>query len=179
MNLKLPVLAFSLVTAAAGTAAAHENCNGHAHGPAPAGYGAPGNYGNHGNPGYGKPGYGGPGGYRNNGRGVGYMRAAHELRDSDLNRDGWVTLGEAMDHGRRDFYWSDTDRNHVLSRRELSRAELEHADRNRDGVVTYREHESAIRRRFARFDDNRDGYLAGYELDGRGAPPARTAGWWR
>jgi len=102
------------------------------------------------------------------------------LTSSDVNRDGWVTLDEALDRGRRDFGRSDRDNNRVLSRREMDRSEIERHDQNRDGRMSFREHQSAVRAHFARLDRNRDGHLARYELDERyGSPAVRSAGWWR
>jgi len=100
------------------------------------------------------------------------------LQHSDDNRDGWVTLDEALDRGRFDFRRSDRDRNRVLTRREVDHGELARHDRNRDGRMSLWEHQSAVRAHFARLDRNRDGYLARYELDPRVAPIRRT-GWSR
>lgn len=164
MIAKLPVLGFALVTAFGSSALAHEGCPDAQHTPPnPAGaYGG------------GRPTYHTEA--RTNWR-------ADELAYSDLNRDGWVTLDEALDHGRREFRREDRDRNRVLTRHELGRGELRRADRNRDGVVTHYEHESALRADFARHDRNRDGVLARYEVAYDGAPapaPApRRVGWWR
>src|SRR5438132_787894 len=106
---KLPVLGFTLVTALSGTALAHENCD-PGRGPAgpasytPAGY-SPAGYGPAGR------GPSGRGGYRPAPapvRPVEYSgRAQVDLRYSDLNRDGWVTMQEAMDSGRHVFRQND------------------------------------------------------------------------
>lgn len=102
------------------------------------------------------------------------------LTRSDLNRDGWVTLDEALSHGRSAFRRSDRDDNHVLSRREMDRSEIARHDRDRDGRVSFREHQWAVREHFSRLDRNGDGYLARYELDERSdRTPVRTASWWR
>lgn len=177
MIAKLSALGFTVVTALGGTAAAHENCNDASH--APASYNAPGNH---------APGYHSAGDYTPYPAypdaaypaypaaprvdQVEYSGVADDLRQSDFNRDGWVTLAEALDSGRRDFYRSDRDHNRVLTRRELSRRELSREDRNRDGRVTYFEHEGAVRASFARLDANRDGFLGRYEV-------ARNASWRR
>lgn len=100
----------------------------------------------------------------------------NDLRRSDLNRDGVVTLAEALQEGRYEFRNSDRDRNRVLTRREATWGEFAQDDRDRDGVVSYGEHQAAIRRAFYRLDTNRDGVLARYEL---GQPGARGAGWRR
>jgi hypothetical protein len=173
MIAKLSALGFSVVTAVAGTAAAHENCNDASH--APAGYNAPGNY---------APGYRSAGAYTPSRPAprvspVEYSSAANDLRQSDFNHDGWVTLAEALDSGRQDFYRSDRDHNRVLTRRELSRRELSREDRNRDGRVTYYEHEGAVRASFASLDANRDGFLGRYEVARYDTPVGRGATWRR
>jgi hypothetical protein len=101
----------------------------------------------------------------------------NELRHSDLNRDGWVTLAEALQQGRRGFRYSDRDQNHALSPREVSWGDVAREDRDRDGSISYGEYQDAIRRSFARFDTNRDGVLARYEL--RQPMAAPSAGWRR
>jgi hypothetical protein len=106
-------------------------------------------------------------GYRSDGRAANELS---ELRHADLNRDGWVTLAEAMQYGRRDFRVNDRDQNRVLTAREVSWRELGQDDRNRDGRVSYGEYQQAIRRSFNRFDTNRDGVLARYELNQASAP---------
>jgi hypothetical protein len=100
-----------------------------------------------------------------------------ELRHSDLNRDGRVTLAEALQQGRRGFQHSDRDQNRALSPREVSYGDVAPRDRDRDGWISYGEYQDAIRRSFARFDSNRDGVLARYELRQPLAP--RSAGWRR
>jgi hypothetical protein len=166
MITKLPVLGFSLMTAlsAPALAQAHEECGGKPHAPAS----------------YGGPRESGPreSGQRDKGR-----RSAPRdivLTHSDINRDGWVTLDEALSHGRSAFRRSDRDNNQVLSRREMDRSEISRHDRDRDGRMSFREHQWAVGEHFARLDQNRDGYLTRYELDERsGSPPVRSAGWWR
>lgn len=101
----------------------------------------------------------------------------YEWRQSDLNRDGRVTLAEALQQGRRGFRYSDRDQNRALSPREVSWSEVAHGDRDRDGWISYGEYQDAIRRSFARFDSNRDGVLARYEL--RQPVGSHSAGWRR
>jgi hypothetical protein len=101
--------------------------------------------------------------------------ARNELRHSDLNRDGWVTLAEALQQGRRDFRYSDRDQNRALTRREVSWGDVAREDRDRNGWISYGEYQDAIRRSFFRLDTNRDGVLASYEL--RRGP--RPDGWRR
>jgi hypothetical protein len=190
---KLPVLGFALVTAMSGTALARDCDTRHA----PASYG-----GNHPGNGYGQgygQGYGhGQGPDHGYGQGPGYgyggypgpaappvvhvdwsARAAADLRYSDLNRDGYVSMQEALEHGRYEFQRNDRDGNRVLTRHEMGRPELHRGDWNRDGRVTLREYQGAVRTEFARLDRNRDGYLARYELGGEPGRPQRSAGWWR
>jgi len=177
MFAKISVLGFGLVTALAGQAAAHE----HGDSP-PAAYRAPAAS---------APVYtpmGNPDGYRHNyppaaddrtgyhadGRAAGEL---NELRRSDLNRDGWVTLAEAMQYGRRDFRRNDRDQNRMLTRREVAWSDLARDDRDRNGGISYGEHQDAIRRSFYQFDTNRDGLLASYELRQSRGP--RSATWRR
>jgi hypothetical protein len=170
---KLPILGVALVTALAGQASAHEGCpdgaskhSGHTRAqPAPT-YATPVGY--HGD------GYRAPAGYR----GEGYRDDLRDLRQSDLNRDGWVTMAEALRQGRRDFRQEDRDQNRVLTWREASQRDLAQDDRDRNGRISRDEREHAIRRSFARFDRNGDGVLARYELNG-GRDGSRSAGWWR
>ncbi len=168
---KLPLLGAALLTALAGQASAHEGCpdgakhSGHPGAPPPAAHVTPVGY--HGD------GYRAPAGYR----GAAYRDDLRELRQSDLNRDGRVTLAEALRHARRDFRQEDQDRNRVLTPREVSRRDLAVDDRNRNGRISRGEHEAAVRRSFARFDRNNDGVLARYELTPRS--DSRAAGWWR
>jgi hypothetical protein len=129
MIAKLPILGFTLVTALAGQAVANENCD---HPPQPSTYRAPAV----------QPGYATPVGYhaqradgRHSAGTAGYRADLSELRQSDLNRDGWVTLDEALRHGRRDFLRSDRDQNRVLSRWEVTRANLTLDPRRRERVL--------------------------------------------
>lgn len=168
---KLPILGVALVTALAGQASAHEGCpdgaakhSGHVAPPAPA-YATP--------VGYGGDGYHAPAGHR----GERYRDDLRELRQSDLNRDGRVTLEEAMRQARRDFRQEDRDQNRVLTWREVSQRELSQYDYDRNGRISRDERTDAVRRTFSRLDRNRDGVLARYELSQ--ADGARAAGWWR
>jgi hypothetical protein len=169
------VLGFGLVTALAGQAAAHEGGDSPPamyRAPAPAPVYAPvgnadGYRRNH------PPAVDDRTGYRADGRAA----ELSELRRSDLNRDGWVTLAEAMQYGRRDFRRDDRDQNRVLTRREVSWNDLARDDRDRSGGISYGEHQDAIRRSFYRFDTNRDGLLASYELRQPRGP--RSAAWRR
>jgi hypothetical protein len=185
---KLSVLGFSLVTALSGSALARDCDTNHA--PAGPGYGAPAGYGYPTPAGYGYPtpagyGHGNRDGYGRGGHSAPAphvdwsARAAADLRYSDLNRDGYVSLQEALDHGRHEFQRNDRDRNRVLTRHEVDRPDLYRGDWNRDGRVTIREYQNTVRTQFARFDQNRDGFLARYELGGEPARPQRSAGWWR
>jgi len=171
------ILGFGLVTAMAGQAAAHDDGGNRP----PATYRAPAPapvYAPVGNPdGYRRnhpPAADDRTGYRADGRAAAEL---NELRRSDLNRDGWVTLAEAMQHGRRDFQRNDRDQNRVLTRREVSWGDLARDDRDRNGGVSYGEHQEAIRRAFYQFDSNRDGLLASYELRQSRGP--RSAAWRR
>ena len=178
MIAKIPsLLSAAIVTAMAGQAAAHD-ADGCRDGdrapttystPAPTVYtpvGYPG--GAHNYPPAGPPGE----------RGYRHDAELNDLRRSDLNRDGVVTLAEALQEGRFEFRSSDRDRNRVLTHREVSWSEFAQDDYDRNGVVSYGEHQDSIRRAFYRLDTNRDGVLARYELGQPGAR-ARGAGWRR
>ncbi|HWO08361.1 MAG TPA: hypothetical protein VNN80_02745 [Polyangiaceae bacterium] len=158
---KLPVLGFALVTAVSGQALAHEPCESRNQ---PAGYGH--GYGSYG-PGPAAP-YE-PAGYS--------ARIEGGLRQSDLDRNGWVTLDEALAHGRHEFRRSDHDRDRVLGRHEAGWGGA-HRGRHGQRRVTLYEYEDAVRAHFARLDVNRDGILARYELGHDVPRPSRSAGWW-
>jgi hypothetical protein len=173
MIAKFIPVSVALVTAIAGSAAAHEtghdNRAGYPAGRYPAGQGA-----DHSAPAV-QPGYRADGpGYRADAR---RTEERNELRQSDLNRDGRVTLAEALQQGRRGFRHDDRDQNRALSPREVSWGDVAHEDRDRNGWISYGEYQDAIRRSFARFDSNRDGVLASYELRQFNGP--RAAGWRR
>jgi hypothetical protein len=160
---KLPVLGFALAASVSSTALAHEDCDHHAGHTSHGGYGrapAPAQI---------------PVGYGDNYAG----RTQVDLRYADLNRDGWVTMQEALDSGRQVFHRNDRDNNRVLTRREMGRFEARRGDRNDDGRVTMYEHQRSVRARFASLDTNRDGVLARYELGLEPRRSSRSAGWWR
>jgi hypothetical protein len=174
---KLSVLGFAFVTALSSMAVAREP---HHPGRGPAAYGNPGGYDGPGN--YGRGGYDGRDGRGYDGRGGGraeYSAATQvDLRYADLNRDGWVTMQEALDSGRQVFWQRDRNRDRVLTRYEVGGDGLRRGDRNDDGRVTLQEHQRRVRAQFARLDDNRDGFLARYELGLEGPRPNRSVGWW-
>jgi len=172
MIAKLSVLGFSLATALSGTALANDDCTDGSRGPAthraPAGYRGPQTPQRH------EVRY--DGARHGDGRRDDVRVDIVDLRQSDLNRDGRVTMAEALRHGRHDFRRTDRDGNRVLTRYELPRRELVHDDRDRNGRITYQEHQDAVRWDFARYDANRDGVLARYELN---TSYATRAGWRR
>ena len=166
-------LSIALVSAVAGSAAAHDADGCESGDRTPATYQAP------------APVYATPAGYRAGPRAeypappdARQVDARNELRHSDLNRDGRVTLAEALQQGRRDFRYSDRDQNRALTPREVSWGDVAREDRDRNGWISYGEYQDAIRRSFSRLDTNRDGVLASYEL--RQQPMGqRPAGWRR
>lgn len=172
---KLPVLGFALVTAVSSQALAREP-HPSQRGPAAYGsYGGPGNYGGYG----GRGDHGGRGGYDGrDGRGSWRAQTDVDLRYADLNRDGWVTMQEALDSGRQVFHRKDRNNDRVLTRREVGRPGVRQEDRNDDGRVTMHEHQRNLRAQFARLDTNRDGFLARYELGLEPPRPNRPVGWW-
>lgn len=100
MTIKLAALGFSLITALSGTALAHDGYQG---APAPTRYNAPARYE-------------APVRYRTpTPYAAPYMARsafdANDLRRADLNRDGRVTLPEAMSVGRTEFQQTDRDHN--------------------------------------------------------------------
>jgi hypothetical protein len=168
---KLPVLGFAFVTALSSVALAREP---HHSQRGPAGYdNRGGNYGGN---------YNGRGGH--DGRGRGGWQAEYsgqtevDLRYADLNRDGWVTMQEALDSGRQVFHRSDRNNDRVLTRHEVGRPGLRQEDRNNDGRVSMQEHQRSVRAQFASLDGNRDGFLARYELGLERQGPNRSVGWW-
>jgi hypothetical protein len=172
---KLSVLGFSLVTALSGSALAHEPHD-TSRGPS-RGHSGPG--GHHGRPGpanYGGGGYGPAAPAVNH---VDYSsRIEVDLRYADLNRDGWVTMEEALDSGRQVFRRNDRNNDRVLSRWETGGTRVGRGDRNQDGRVTVHEYQRNVRARFASLDTNRDGFLARYELGLEPQRGSRSAGWW-
>lgn len=158
---KLPVLAVALVTAISGTALAREPCES-PHGRASHGHGPPGPA----HAGYERPGHG--------------ASIEAGLRYSDLDRNGWVTLDEALTHGRFEFRRADRNGDHVLSGHEIGRDGARRGDRrgHRDRHITRVEYQDAVRAQFARMDVNRDGILAHYEIGLPPPRPSRSAGWW-
>lgn len=99
-----------------------------------------------------------------------------DLRYADLNRDGYVTMQEALDSGRQAFRRQDRNKDWTLTRHEVGRPALRH-DRNSDGRVSMREYQRRVRAQFARMDINRDGYLGRRELGYQGPRDTRPAGW--
>jgi hypothetical protein len=161
---KLPVLGFALVASVSSTALAHEDCDkSHGHGSGA----SHGSYRHSPGP---AP---SPVDYRH-----GYAgRAEVDLRYADLNRDGWVTMQEALDSGRQSFRYNDRDNDRVLTRREMGRVGVRRGDRDVDGRVTMYEYQRSVRARFASLDTNRDGVLARYELGLEPQRSWRSAGW--
>jgi hypothetical protein len=170
---KLSVLGFSLVTALSGSALAHEPYEA-PRGPSHGHSGPGGHYGRPGPANYGGGGYGpaAPAGYSTS-------RVEVDLRYADLNRDGWVTMEEALDSGRQVFRRNDRNNDRVLSRWETGGPQVRRGDRDQDGRVTMREYQRNVRARFASLDTNRDGFLARYELGLEPQRGSRSAGWWR
>jgi EF hand len=101
------------------------------------------------------------------------------LARADYNYDGGITLAEAHAYGQAQFSREDFDRNGVLTRHELRRADDEFARgaRSRDGVVTFAEYDANVQRQFYRLDLNRDGFLSRYELGTTGPARGSTVGW--
>lgn len=150
---KLPVLGFALVTAISGQALAHDSHDSH------------GSYGSRGSSWQHRPSAAAP------------APTPVDLRYADLNRDGRVTMQEALASGRQTFHRQDRDNNDVITRREAGPS-FGRRDVNNDGRVSMREYQRAVRAQFARLDTNRDGQLGRYELGYR-TGPSRPAGWWR
>jgi hypothetical protein len=99
------------------------------------------------------------------------------MRRADYNRDGGVTLQEARAYGRNQFIRADQDRNGVLTRRELSKAdsELSRVSGNRGGGLTLAEYHASITNQFHSLDRDRDAFLSRHEL-GAASPNRVTNG---
>jgi hypothetical protein len=104
---------------------------------------------------------------------------AVDLRYADRNRNGVVSMQEALDSGRQVFRHQDRNNDRALSHREVGGRGLGHDDRNNDGRVSMREYQRAVRAQFASLDVNRDGYLSRRELGFAGPQTTRPARWRR
>jgi hypothetical protein len=99
-------------------------------------------------------------GGKGEGRGFGMMHA-------DANKDGKVTIDEALTAGKARFAAKDANKDGVLTKDELGgRGEwlFERADANKDGKLTAAESEAFVRAGFTRFDANKDGVLTADEM---------------
>jgi len=103
-------------------------------------------------------GHGGP-------RGGGFgMRA-------DANKDGKVTLAEALAAGKERFTKKDANKDGAISKDEVKGRGawlFDKADANKDGKVTQAESETLVKEGFTRFDANKDGTLTQDEMPHRG-----------
>jgi hypothetical protein len=106
-------------------------------------------------------------------------RDASALRRADYNRDGWVTFAEAQAYAQNAFSRADTDRNGVLTRRELRLApDGVTRDARSPDRVTLADYDRSMRDDFRGFDRNRDGFLSGYELGTSVASPHTVSYSW-
>ncbi|MGC4087214.1 MAG: hypothetical protein QM756_04780 [Polyangiaceae bacterium] len=86
---------------------------------------------------------------------------------ADANKDGKVTLAEALAAGNERFAKKDANKDGAITKDEVKgRAArlLERADANKDGKVTRAEGEALVRDGFTRFDKNKDGAITKDEL---------------
>jgi Ca2+-binding EF-hand superfamily protein len=86
---------------------------------------------------------------------------------ADANKDGKVTLAEALAAGMAHFDKKDANRDGAITKDEVKgRGErmLERADANKDGKVTRAEGEALVREGFTRFDKNKDGVISKDDL---------------
>jgi len=108
--------------------------------------------------------HGGEHGQRGEHRGGMMMRA-------DANKDGKVTLAEALAAGKERFDQADANKDGAISKDEVKGRGMrlfERADANKDGKVTRAEGETLVREGFTRFDKNKDGVVTKDELPQRG-----------
>jgi hypothetical protein len=87
--------------------------------------------------------------------------------DADANKDGKITLAEAVAAGTRHFDGKDANKDGVISGDEVKgRGErlFKRADANNDGKVTRAEGEALVRAVFTRKDANKDGVLTQDEM---------------
>lgn len=97
------------------------------------------------------------------------------FRNADTDKDGKVTLAEALWAGKQRFDSKDANKDGALSKDEVKgRGErmFERIDANHDGKVTRAESETFVREVFTRFDKNKDGVLTQDEMP-KGPPHGR------
>ena len=90
---------------------------------------------------------------------------------ADANKDGKVTLAEALAAGKERFDKKDANKDGAITKDEVKdrgKRMLERADANKDGKVTRAEGETLVREIFTRFDKNKDGAITKDELPQRG-----------
>lgn len=88
----------------------------------------------------------------------------------DTNKDGKVSLDEAVNGAKERFAKKDQDKNGALTANEIQgrgQRRFEMADANKDGRVTLAELETQVRAWFQKHDTNKDGVLTRDEF-GRG-----------
>ncbi len=94
-------------------------------------------------------------------------RAGGMMQKADANKDGKVTLAEAVAAGQARFDHKDANKDGAITKDEAKgRGErlFERADANKDDKVTRAESEALVREGFTRFDKNKDGVLSQDEL---------------
>jgi hypothetical protein len=106
-------------------------------------------------------------------------RDAAALRPADYNRDGGVTFAEAHAYARNAFSRADTDRNGVLTRRELRNTPDGFTrDARSPARLTLADYDQSVRDDFRGLDRNRDGFLSSYELGTSVAAPHTVSYSW-
>jgi hypothetical protein len=90
----------------------------------------------------------------------------------DQNKDGKLTLDEAIAGAKARFAKADANNDGAISKDESKGPRMLKKDTNSDGKITLAEMEAGVRTWFQNSDKNKDSVLSGDELGhrGRGGP---------
>ncbi len=118
-------------------------------------------------------------GMEHRGHGMGGMRLLMLLRDADTNKDGVVTLDEAMAAAEKRFATLDRNKDGAIDAADFDAMRKEmvdyrvkrfihHFGADRDGKITREQFTAKASERFALMDINGDGTVSRDEMPGRG-----------